>query len=162
MFQNAYLNFIFSLVTVLITAGLCSHFNQIGMENFYGSIQKSALTPPDIIFPIVWGILYVLLVLAFDIVLNSSNEHKKSAILQFISNMFLQIIWCWFFFNNGNFLLGFVILIILDFATAFLIEQFYKINHTAGGLLLPYMAWLLFATYLNWMIVALNGSNFIS
>ena len=62
MFKNAYFNFIFSLLTVLITAGLCSYFNQIGMENFYDRIQKSALTPPDIVFPIAWGVLYVSLI----------------------------------------------------------------------------------------------------
>ncbi len=162
MFQNAYLNFIFSLLIILITAGFCSYFNQVGMANFYASIQKSALTPPNIVFPIVWGVLYVLLVLAFDIILNSSVEYKKSAIIQFLFNMLLQIIWCYFFFNNGNFLIGFVILIILDFATALLIEQFYKIDRTAGGLLLPYVAWLLFATYLNWVVVALNGNNFVT
>lgn len=162
MFQNAYLNFIFSLVTVLITAGFCSYFNQIGMENFYGSIQKSALTPPDIVFPIVWGVLYVLLVLAFDIVLNSTDEHKKSAILQFMFNMFLQILWCWFFFNNGNFLLGFVVLVILDLATIFLIIRFYQSDYVAGLLLVPYMLWLLFATYLNGVVMALNGGSFIN
>lgn len=160
MFQKSYLNFIFSLLTILITAGFCSYFNRIGMENFYNSIQKSALTPPNIVFPIVWGVLYVLLVLAFDIILNSTSEHKKSAIGQFLFNMLLQIIWCWLFFNNGNFLLGFAVLIILDFATAIIIEQFYKINRSAGWLLLPYMLWLLFATYLNWVVLALNGNNF--
>lgn len=162
MFHNAYFNFIFSLLTILLTAGFCSYFNQIGMENFYGSIQKSALTPPDIVFPIIWSILYILLVLAFDLVLNSTDEHKKSAVIQFIFNMLLQVIWCYFFFNSGRFLLGFFILIILDFATALLIEQFYKIDHIAGALLLPYMAWLLFATYLNWVVFALNGPNFMA
>lgn len=162
MFQKSYLNFIFSLATILITAGFCSYFNQVGMADFYESIQKSVLTPPNIVFPIVWGVLYVLLVLSFDIVLNSTAENKTSAIIQFMFNMLLQIIWCYFFFNNGNFLLGFVILVILDFATVLLIDRFYKISRTAGGLLLPYMAWLLFATYLNWVVVDLNGFNFIS
>ncbi len=162
MFKNAYLNFFFSLITVVITAALCSWFNRIGMQNFYEQIQKSALTPPDIVFPIVWSVLYVLLVLAFDMVLNAENLPIRNQVWLFLGNMLLQILWCYVFFAQGWFMLGFVVLIILDFATAILIEQFYEVNHTAAYLLLPYMAWLLFATYLNWTVVALNGNTFIS
>ena len=53
MFKNSYFNFIFSLVVVMITGILCSWFNRVGMANFYEQIQKSALTPPNIVFPIV-------------------------------------------------------------------------------------------------------------
>lgn len=162
MFKNSYFNFIFSLVVVMITGILCSWFNRVGMANFYEQIQKSALTPPNIVFPIVWTVLYILLVLAFDIVLNIHDKPIMPTVWSFIGNMALQVVWCWAFFNNGQFMVGLIVLFALDIATAVLIWQFYRLDYTAGLLLLPYMIWLLFATYLNAVVVALNGNNFIA
>lgn len=160
MFKNSYLNFVFSLIVVLITGALCSWFNRVGMASFYEQIEKSPLTPPNIVFPIVWTILYILLVLAFDIILNIHEKPIMPAVWLFIGNMILQILWCWAFFNNGQFLIALIILMILDIATAILVSQFYKLDKAAGWLLAPYMLWVLFATYLNWEVVALNGNVF--
>ncbi len=160
MFKNSYLNFVFSLIVVLITGALCSWFNRVGMASFYEQIEKSPLTPPNIVFPIVWTILYILLVLAFDIILNIHEKPIKPTVWLFIGNMILQILWCWAFFNNGQFLIALIILMILDIATAILVSQFYKLDKAAGWLLAPYMLWVLFATYLNWEVVALNGNVF--
>ena len=162
MFKNSYLNFVFSLIVVLITGALCSWFNRVGMASFYEQIEKSPLTPPNIVFPIVWTILYILLVLAFDIILNIHEKTIMPAVWLFIGNMILQILWCWAFFNNGQFMIALIILMILDIATATLISQFYKLDTAAGWMLAPYMIWLMFATFLNWQVVALNGNNFIS
>lgn len=161
MFKNSYYNFLFSLFVVMITGILCSWFNRIGMASFYEQIQKSALTPPNFVFPIVWAILYILLVLAFDIILNVREKSITPEIWLFLCNMLLQVLWCWAFFNNGQFMTALIILIILDIITALLITRFYALDFVAGLLLIPYMVWLLFATYLNGAVVALNGNNFI-
>ncbi|MBR1903702.1 MAG: tryptophan-rich sensory protein [Alphaproteobacteria bacterium] len=161
MFQKSYLNFLFSLAVVVITALLCSWFNRIGMQSFYGQIQKSSLTPPNIVFPIVWTALYVLLVLSFDLILNEREKHIMPAVWLFLGNLVLQVIWCWAFFARGYFLVGLIVLAVLVLATAALLYRFHLLNRIAGWLLLPYMIWLLFATYLNWSVVALNGNNFV-
>ena len=158
MLEKPYMRFSVSLALVLLTAACCSWFNRVGMAWFYPHIERSALTPPDYVFPIVWLILYVLLVLAFDRILSLPPTENKPAVLNFIFNMFLQVLWTYVFFYKGSFLLGFVVLVVLDFATAVLFEQFYKLQRAAGYLLVPYMMWLLFATYLNWMVVQLNGN----
>lgn len=158
MFEKPYMNFGFSLAAVMLTAGFCSFFNRVGMAWFYPYIERSALTPPNYVFPIVWLILYVLLVISFDRILNLPLSESKPAVLNFIFNMFLQILWTYVFFYKGYFLLGFAVLVVMDFATALLLEQFYRLQHTAGYLLVPYMLWLLFATYLNWVVVQLNGN----
>ena len=64
------------------------------------------------------------------------------------------------FFYNAYFLVGFAMLVVLDFVTAATMKMFYDVNKTAGLLLIPYMLWLLFATYLNWAVVDLNGATF--
>lgn len=157
MFQKPFYNFLYSLFLVMVTAGFCSYFNRVGMENFYSSINLSSLTPPNIIFPIVWVVLYALLVFAFDLVLNSGQkEHIRSAATLFTLNLFLQVLWTFVFFYNAYFFSGFIVLVILDFATALLIWQFYTVNRLAGLITIPYFVWLLFATYLNWAVVILN------
>ena len=161
MFEKPLYNFLYSLISVLLTAVVCSYFNRIGMQNFYSEINLSVLTPPNIVFPIVWTLLYAILVISFDLVLNHADKQKvRPAAQAFILNLFLQALWMFVFFYNAYFLVGFAILVVLDFVVAAMIKMFYDVNKTAGLLLTPYMLWLLFATYLNWAVVDLNGATF--
>ena len=90
MFKNSFSNFAFSLTAVVITYLLCGYFNRIGMQNFYADIQKSALTPPNFVFPIVWTILYALMILAFDAVLNIQNKNIKPFAANFMDFCFFR------------------------------------------------------------------------
>ena len=159
MFDKPVYNFLYSLILVLVTAAFCSYFNRIGMQNFYSDIKLSALTPPNIVFPFVWAVLYILLTMAFYFVLNNADKTLiRPAATLFTFNMFLQVLWTFVFFYNAYFFSGFMVLIILDFAGALLVWAFYQINRTSGLMLIPYFLWLLFATYLNWAVVLLNHS----
>ena len=162
MFENKYLNFVYSLVLVLITAGLNSYFNSVGMEAFYGELQLSALTPPNYVFPIVWAILYVLLILSFDMVLNHPDKKQVWIAAQlFITNMLLQVLWCFMFFFEAYFMVAFAVIVVLIFATLYLIQRFYYLRPVAAMMLIPYLLWLIFAAYLNWVVVDLNGTNYV-
>ena len=162
MFEKPLYNFLYSLTLVLITAAICSYFNHFGMQNFYSEINLSSLTPPNVVFPIVWTLLYASLVISFDMVLNHTDITKvRPAAQVFVLNLFLQALWTFVFFYNAYFLIGFAVLVVLDFVAAAMIKIFYNINKKAGLLLIPYMLWLLFATYLNWAVVNLNGATFI-
>jgi len=161
MFKKPLYNFLYSLILVLITAFICSYFNHFGMKNFYSEITLSVLTPPNFVFPIVWTLLYASLVIAFDLVLNTEDKQKiRPAAQIFTLNLFLQALWTFVFFYQAYFLVGFAVLVVLDFVAA-MIKLFYGINKKAGLLLIPYMLWLLFATYLNWAVADLNGATFI-
>lgn len=162
MFEKPLYNFLYSLILVLITAAICSYFNHFGMQNFYSQLNLSVLTPPNVVFPIVWTLLYASLVISFDMVLNHTDINKvRPAAQAFSLNLFLQVLWSFVFFYYAYFLVGFAVLAVLDLVTAATIKIFYDINKKAGLLLIPYMLWLLFATYLNWAVVDLNGATFI-
>lgn len=155
-------NFLYSLFLVTVTAAMCSRFNLYAMENYYEYIHKPALTPPDYIFPIAWTIIYVMMIISFDFILNLAPPKLITfASMLFIGNLLLHILWSYIFFFNGYFLIGFAVLVVLDFLALGLVERFYRLHKIAGLMLLPYLAWLLFATYLNWQIVNLNGENYI-
>ena len=162
MFEKPFYNFLYSFVLVLITAAFCMYFNGAAMSGFYPQIKVSEFTPPDIYFSVVWCILYILSVLSFYFVLNSNKKALiQPAATVFIFNMFLQVLWCFVFFYNAQFLAGFTVLVVLDVITLFMIFLFYKINKLSGIMLIPYFLWLLFATFLNWMVVDLNGTVFL-
>lgn len=158
MFKNPIYNFLLSLFLVVITAIWGSYFNSFAMDGYYEKIQRSALTPPNYVFPIVWTVLYALMVISLDLLLNIELKKSRHAVELFVFNLFLHILWTYAFFYHGYFLAGLMILIMLDVLTAVLIEEAYKLQKTAGILLLPLGAWIIFATYLNWVIYDLNGA----
>ena len=162
MIKKSVLNFIYSLILVTLTALWCGYFNKVGMENFYSYINLPTLTPPDIVFPIVWTILYALMIISFYIIININDREKTKFTIQlFVTNCILQIIWSFLFFYNAYFMVGFAVIVLLDFVVIMMIEYFYKLNKISGILLIPYLLWLLFATYLNWAITDLNGAVYI-
>lgn len=162
MFQNKYVNFLYAFLAVGVTAGLCGYLNDFGLNTFYRQIDLPVLTPPDNVFPVAWSILYILLIVSAAMVLNTFDKAKiKSALQVFWLNMLLQIIWTYVFFYSGMFLAGFFVLVLLDFMTVLLIDSFYHIRKTSAYLLVPYLFWLLFATYLNWGVFDLNGSAYV-
>ncbi len=160
MFKKPFHNFLVSLFLIIFTAGWCSYFNSFAMDSYYPQILRSDLTPPDYVFSIVWTILYTLMIISLDILLNLKTEIKNMAVQLFLFNLFLQIMWSFAFFYNGYFLIGLIIIIIMDIAALALTEIAYQANKLAGLLLLPYLAWIIFATYLNWAIYNLNGTSY--
>ncbi len=146
--------FFYSTFAVLLTAYICSIFTQTGITGWYNDINLPPLTPPNYIFPIVWSVLYVLLILSTFIVLkNADSYNKRKANNFFIIQLFLQILWCFTFFAQGYLGLGFVVIILLDIIVFKMISIYHKISRVAGMLLYPYYWWLIFATFLNFNFV---------
>ena len=162
MFNSNLSRFLYAFLAVGVTAALWGYLNDFGLNTFYTKIDLSILTPPNNVFPLVWGILYTLLIISTTLVLGSSDSIKiKSALQIFWLNMLLQIIWTYIFFYSGMFLAGFFVLMLLDFITVLLIDAYFHLRKIAGYLLLPYLFWLLFDTYLNWGVIYLNGNAYV-
>lgn len=162
MFKNMLSRFLYAFSAVGVTAGLCGYLNDFGLNTFYTKIDLPVLTPPNNVFPLAWSILYILLIISTTMALNSADTAKiKSALQIFWLNMLLQVIWTYVFFYSGMFLAGFFVLVLLDFITVLLIDAYFHLRKTAGYLLLPYLFWLLFATYLNWGVIDLNGNAYV-
>ena len=162
MFNTNLSRFLYAFLAVGVTAALCGYLNDFGLNTFYTKIDLPILTPPNNVFPPVWGILYILLIISTTLVLGSSDSIKIKSVLQiFWLNMLLQIIWTYIFFYSGMCLAGFFVLMLLDFITVLLIDAYFHLRKIAGYLLLPYLFWLLFATYLNWGVMDLNGNAYV-
>ena len=118
-------------------------------------LKKPPLAPPEWLFPVAWTILYVLMGVASYLVLSSDGQNRDALILYGVQLVF-NFFWPILFFNAEAFLLSSVWIIILWFLILATMLRFFKISKAAGWLLLPYLLWVSFATYLNVSIYLLN------
>lgn len=146
------------LVSLLITLGTGAAAGLItaGSTDIYSELEKPALAPPSIVFPIVWTILYILMGISLYMIYTSYSPGRDRALKVFGVQLLLNFIWPLVFFNMQQYTIAFIILILLWLAVAYMIYLFYKIKPAAAYLQIPYFLWLTFAAYLNLAIILLN------
>ncbi len=147
-----------SILIPLLVGGASSLLTRGDMK-IYDEIDKPPLAPPGLLFPIAWGILYILMGISLYLVWNKNDfrADKSKAYFFFGMSLFLNFIWSPVFFSMKAFLPAFVILLLLLVSVILTIVEYYKIDRAAAFLQLPYLVWLLFAGYLNLAIYYLNG-----
>jgi len=125
------------------------------IDSWYANLQKPFFNPPNWLFAPVWTTLYIFIAIAFYLIWTSNKKIKKPAILYFIQ-LALNTLWSILFFGLKIPSIALLEVIILWIFIYLTIKSFYKLNKTAAYLLLPYLAWVSFATLLNYFIVLLN------
>ena len=121
----------------------------------YNDLIKPILSPPGIVFPIVWTIIYLLIGIYYTL-LKEKGEVQKETKQLYYSQLLFNYLWTFIFFVFRLRLLSVLWIIILDVLVIVMTYQFYKQNKLSGILLIPYILWLIFATYLNISIYCLN------
>lgn len=121
----------------------------------YNSLEKPPLSPPSILFPIIWSILYVLMGISYGIL--DSNLLVDSGInLIYYLQLFVNALWSIFFFVFKWRFFSFLWILLLLVLVTIMVIKFYNKNKIAGLLQIPYLIWTLFATYLNLGVYLLN------
>ena len=147
------------LITVLV-ATLGSWFTSGGINSgWYSQITKPVWTPSGSFIGIVWTTIFVLSTISVLIVWNKAphNSRFKLIIFVFIINAFLNVLWSFVFFQLHFLGLAVLEAIRLWTSVAILIFIIWSVSRLASILLLPYAAWVAFATYLAYMIWRLNS-----
>ena len=146
-----------SLIPAYLTGFLGWFFTRNSM-NIYGELVQPPLSPPGIVFPIVWIVLYTLMGISFYIVrtTNGNYDIKQKGYLAFYAQLVFNFVWTLLFFRFELYGVSAIWLAVLIFLIAMNIFYFGKINKTAGWLLVPYLLWCIFALYLNIGIYVLN------
>lgn len=121
----------------------------------YSALQKPPLAPPSILFPIVWTILYILMGVSYGILKDKSLVDDKTKTVYYLQ-LFVNLLWPIAFFTLEWRLFAFIWIILLDILVFIMIMEFYQKNKVAGLLQIPYLIWVLFATYLNLAVYLLN------
>ena len=121
----------------------------------YNSLKQPFLAPPSILFPIVWTILYILMGISYGILESKSLIEPKTKFIYYLQ-LFVNAMWSIIFFTLKWRLFAFIWIIILSLLVIIMIIEFYKKNKIAGLLQIPYLLWVLFASYLNLAVYLLN------
>ncbi len=153
-------SYVVSVLIPLAVGGL-SALLTMGNMDIYKEINTPPLSPPSFLFPIVWTILYVLMGISSGMIYNASvrtsdKTKKEKALLTYALSLIFNFGWSLIFFNKRAFFFAFVWICVLLFLIIKTIYEYWQINKLAAYLQIPYLAWVLFATYLNIGIAILN------
>lgn len=128
-----------------------------GGNPWFMGLEKPAIYPPPAAFGIVWTVLYLLMGVALAMVVTARGAAGRGvAIAVFGVQFVLNLAWTPVFFGMHQLTAGLILLVVIDLAVLVTIWLFYKVRPLAAYLLLPYLAWALFATALNWQFLAVN------
>ena len=135
-------------------------FTRDAMTIYNTAIQKPPLSPPAILFPVVWIILYALMGISAARIATSPNRIKGDNSLNlFIGQLVVNFFWSLFFFNAQAFGFAAIWLLLLWVLVLLMILSFRKVDKKAAWLQIPYLLWLTFAAYLNFAVYLLNEST---
>lgn len=122
----------------------------------YGQMPQPALSPPPVLFPIVWTVLYLLMGIASYLVWTQRDFSRPALVLYGVQLAF-NFVWPLLFFNAGAYGFAFFWLLALWLLVAATTVLFFRERRAAGFLMLPYLVWLTFAAYLNYAAWMLNS-----
>ena len=153
------LEFILTMVLSFIPGIVGVLFSPNGASDlWYNALNKSALTPDGWVFSVVWPLLYALLGVALFLVVRNAKtrQSKTPAYSLFVAQMALNALWSYMFFGLHMMGAALIALVVLVIVSGYMMREFRSFNRWAGYLIWPYILWLIFAMYLNIIIVWLN------
>jgi len=148
---NQILSLLFFIAVPLLGGYLSSQFSMVGT---YSQIYKPDFFPPSWIFAPVWTILYILMGIAAYLVWKKGEAKKQLSL--FSVQLILNLLWTPIFFGLHQYLWAFVEILILLVMIILTIKSFNEKSKTAAYLMLPYLFWVIFATFLNYVIFMNN------
>lgn len=149
-------NYIISIVISIGIGQLSGFLTRDASKSFSNNFRQSALTPPDWVFPVVWVILFFLMGISAVLVFESQCEIKKYALTLYAVQLIFNFFWSLIFFLTDKFQVSFFWIILMDLMVFAMILMFYKCSKVAAYLQIPYLLWILFASYLNYIVLLLN------
>lgn len=149
---------LFTVPACMLLGFLAGNLAQSGPGNeWFAGLTKPGIFPPPVWFGIVWTVLYAVMGFALALVCAASGARGRTAAvaafgLQFVVNL----AWTPVFFGLHQITAALGILLVLDVLVVVTIVLFWQVRRPAALLLLPYLAWILFATLLNYEFLRLN------
>ncbi|MBA3724331.1 MAG: tryptophan-rich sensory protein [Candidatus Levybacteria bacterium] len=128
------------------------------IESWYPTLAKPSFTPPNWLFGPVWSLLYFMMGISFYLIWKKGDKDVKlrKALHVFLFQLFFNFLWTFVFFGLEQPLAGFIVIASLWISILYTIILFRKISQPAAYLLIPYLLWVTYASFLNLFIVLLN------
>ncbi len=148
---------VFSLVVCLGAGGLGAIATTPEIDGWYKTITKPSWNPPDYVFGPVWTTLFVMMAIAAWLVWRQMGFKAATLPLSLFGvQLVLNVSWSWIFFGLHQPGWAFVEIVILWLAIVATTVVFFRSIRVAGVLMVPYLAWVSFASVLNFAIWQLN------
>jgi len=158
--MKKYLKMIVSVLIPLVIGLFGSFFTSGAIPTWYAGLNKPFFNPPNWIFAPVWTLLYILIGISIYLIWtgreNKGKVSKKTVLIVFGIQLFLNLLWSVLFFGNHLISLAFADIILLWISILVNIYFCWKISKKSAWLLLPYLLWVSFASVLNFAILILN------
>lgn len=151
---------IISLIVPLLLGGAVGIFLSVTDKfDVYEQLFKPPFSPPAWVFPVVWSVLYLLMGISSYMIMTAdvSRGRREDALWQYFVQLGVNLIWPILFFYFEFRLGAFIWIIVLMAAVFKMVVDFWRINRLAAVLQIPYLLWVIFATYLNGAVFLLNG-----
>lgn len=156
--KKSYLFLPLWIFVYLGVARLIGDMTRKEIPGWYESLAKPALNPPDIAFPIVWTTLYIFMaVVGWRIWQRRDSSGGEMLLTFFAIQTIVNWAWSYWFFDFHELAISFFWILGLIGLVGWLIFKLWRFDRISAYLLLPYLAWISFASYLNGMIWHLNG-----
>ena len=155
-----------SIIRLLVCLALCPGVGFASgsvtypeIPTWYASLVKPSWTPPNWSFPLVWNILYTMMGVSLWLLWDrgSNAAVTRTAIILFVVQMVLNAAWSPVFFALHQTRVALAIIVLMAIAIAATIVAAWRTQRVAASLLIPYLAWVIYATSLNAGIVVLNS-----
>jgi len=158
----SYLILAVCILAPIVVGGLNSIATRKSIKDWYPRINKPSWTPPNWLFAPVWTVLYIMMGTAMWLVLGSGagTTVLTVATILWIVQLLLNAAWSPAFFARRDPPGALRVLYVMDVAIIATIALFWTLVPTAAYLMLPYLAWGLFATVLNIAVVRLNPDGY--
>ena len=149
---------LFLVPVVLLLGMLSGQFGGSSANNpWFAALVKPAIYPSPVVFGLVWTVLYVLMGLSLSMVAAARGAAwRTGALAAFALQLVLNLAWSPLFFGGHQIVAALALLVVLDVAVIATILLFRLVRPVAALLLVPYLAWILFATALNWQFHVAN------
>lgn len=155
--RKIFLNCLAALVIVFalkLSSG--SVMTPFAFEWFY-SLRLPLVMPPRIVFEVAWGVIYGLIAGAIaNVLICYSVSEIPNLVLIFLLQAIFHVGWGFVFFGMQQIEYGFYTIIALTLLVMAMIVETFKVSKFSAFLLLPYLVWMFFASYLNYVIMVIN------
>ncbi len=142
-------------IALCFVVGLsASYFQSESLAEWYPLLRKPSITPPNWVFPIAWGIIYVCMGVSLGRLMLLYRDQRL--ITLWVVQLVVNFLWSIFFFTWRNPLLGLVDILLLYLLVLLYIAMAWRVDRVSAWLFVPYLLWLTLATYLNAYIYLYN------
>ncbi len=143
-------------ILIPVAVGLLAGLLTMSDFGIYKTLQLPPGAPPSWAFPVVWTLLYILMGIASYGVFSAKEGNITGAFWVYALQLALNFFWPILFFKTQLYLLSFFWLLLLIAAILLTTKLFYRINKLSAYLMIPYLLWCLYASYLNLGVIILN------